>query len=251
MGLFDNGRRGARVAPSGIVCERCGFDLYLIRKDQIVTIDGKKYCDVCGEYIKKNASAPKYPCAACHRVFPAPEMKSVIGNRVCKECASKYGAGLITDLEFVNDNKVPAVRNSPKPVKKNVPLNAVCVKCGKLVANESTVHRAGDKYYCDLCYKTMMDEYYLKRIGKQAVDIKQALVNSLNAALAKRIRVRLLEEEERIALERLQHIKCASCGSEHPMDTLYLVDDKLYCKECFGKMFKFPNNESKNEIIVP
>ena len=79
--------------PEKAICSRCEFDLSLIDQSAVVTINGKQYCDVCAEYLKKLETAPKYLCAGCRSFFPAPEMKSVLGCRLCKECAEKYYSG--------------------------------------------------------------------------------------------------------------------------------------------------------------
>lgn len=242
---------------SSIVCARCGCDLHLIRNDQITTINGKQYCDVCTEYFKKLSSAPKHFCVACNRIFPAPEMTSICGNRICKECATKYWAGKLPGLRFTPTNKssnntASAGRKTPQPVKKSIPVNVVCAKCGISMTNDGSVRHMGEKYYCKACYDKMAEKLVLMRTGKQEKEIKQELVNVLNAVHSKRVRIQREEEIKRIKakqeeerkkleIERLYHTKCFSCGVEHPKSAFHMVDDKYYCEECFNRLFTLDN----------
>lgn len=76
--------------PNTAVCARCGIDLRLLDKEQIVTTEGKQYCDTCADYLRKAASGPKETCATCHGTFPAAEMRAIKGKTYCKECFAKY-----------------------------------------------------------------------------------------------------------------------------------------------------------------
>ena len=229
---------------SSIVCARCGCDLHLIRNDQIYVIGGKQYCDVCAEYYRKLSSAPKHFCVACRRIFPALEMTSICGNRICKECATKYWAGVLPGLRFTPTNKssnntASAGRKTPEPVKKPVPLNVVCVKCGTSIVNDGSVRHMGDKYFCKVCYDKMAGKLVLMKTGKQEKEIKQELVDVLNAVISKRISIQREEERKKMELERLYCTKCSSCGVEHPKSVFHVVDGHYYCEECFSKVYSF------------
>ena len=265
MGLFkkkkeidDGYYQGTGYAMlSSIVCARCGCDLHLIRKDQIVNINGKQYCDICAERFNKIVSAPKHFCVACKKIFSEPEMTTIQGNRICKECASKYWAGRLPNLILAPVNQSCMKQQisgvSVKPHNRIVPLGTLCAKCGAPIANKTNIHHIRDKYYCESCYRDMENKLFLFRTGKQECDVKKEFVNALNAVLAKqieiekeeeikRIKAQHEEEKKRIALERIYHTKCDSCGIDRPMSTFHLVDDKFYCEECFNRIFSFDLN---------
>ena len=247
---------------SSIVCPRCGCDLHLICKDQIKTINGKQYCDVCADYFERLASAPKHFCVACNRIFPAPEMTTIYGNRICNECASKYWSGKLPGLKLTPTNaptgRINVARKSSDPIRKTAPANVLCVKCGTSMVNDGTIRHMGDKYYCKTCYDKMAEKLIQMRTGKQEKEIKQELVNVLNAVLSKRVmiqrqeeikRIKAQQEEERkrLELERLYHTKCFSCGVEHPKSAFHMVDDKYYCEECFNRMF--PLDDERDDYL--
>lgn len=76
--------------PNAEVCERCGIELRLLEKKRIVTLEGKPYCDRCAEYVTASASAPKEVCSACRRRFPAGELTTIYGKKLCRECRAKF-----------------------------------------------------------------------------------------------------------------------------------------------------------------
>ena len=112
-------QKRAAAGHRGKVCERCGCDLSLIRKKMIVEIDGKRYCDVCAEYLAQAASAPKVECAACHGSFPASEMTSVYGKKLCLDCKKLYFAGKLPNLTIAPESAAHGAKQpadgSPKP----------------------------------------------------------------------------------------------------------------------------------------
>ena len=102
MGLFgkqkkqDDGeyfRASSGVLLSKAVCARCGVDLHMIDKESVVTVDGKQYCDVCGAYLIKKASAPAEPAAA--PAVPRPETPA--------PAAPDAGAETMSDEEILNE----------------------------------------------------------------------------------------------------------------------------------------------------
>ena len=139
---------------STIVCDRCGCDLHLIRKDQITSINGKLYCDVCTEYLKKLSSAPKYNCVACKRSIPSYEMTSIYGKKVCNECASKYWAGKLPKLIFRPEDKELLVEEEKKRLDLEHLYHTKCSSCNA-EHPESAFHIIDDKYYCEECFNRM------------------------------------------------------------------------------------------------
>ncbi|MBO4870089.1 MAG: hypothetical protein J5585_10300, partial [Clostridia bacterium] len=226
----------AHPSVNPFACERCGFGLHLIRKDQIFIIDGKRYCDVCAGIIVSNSHGTKDFCAVCGKVFSSGELSSVRGKKVCKSCSVK---NLSTLLAEPDTEPLSAGGTADGPVASHstplgaVPVKVTCTRCGKSILNDGSLHHSGDKYYCDDCYDAMSQ----KQLNKRESDLRQELVYALSAVLDAQMKREREAEKKRQILERLCHTECASCGADRPKSALHSVDGKYYCEECFGKLY--------------
>ena len=95
------------------VCQRCGVNLDLLRKDELVSIGGQLYCNTCAQNMERENSAPGFSCFACGERFPNTASKSVHGQRLCRQCARKYFAGELPGLFAPNE---PAMPTEERPV---------------------------------------------------------------------------------------------------------------------------------------
>ena len=144
---------GIQHKPKG-QCERCGCDLHLIRKDQITSINGKLYCDVCTEYLKKLSSAQKYNCVVCKRSIPSHEMTSIWGKKICNECVSKYWAGKLPELIFRPEDKELLMEAEKKRLALEQLYHTKCFSCS-VEHPKSVFHLIDGKYYCEECFSRM------------------------------------------------------------------------------------------------
>ena len=62
-------------------CPRCSVDLKLLRRNELVTIDGQVYCDTCAQNMKQEKSAPQFACFACGERFPDTEARNDCGKK--------------------------------------------------------------------------------------------------------------------------------------------------------------------------
>ena len=104
--IFQNRQRTVPNNPKKCSCERCGTDLTY--DSRFIEIDGKKYCDVCADYMKYLEAAPRKECALCGQVFPVPVMQTILGVKLCKDCLPKYLAGARKGKKEPSDDKTAA-----------------------------------------------------------------------------------------------------------------------------------------------